>query len=371
MKASVVNSDIFDLMEKWASKKLAYDWDNVGLQIGSYHDKVKKVMITLDVLEAVVDEAVEKDADLIIAHHPLLFKPLKQMDYDSPLGRTIKKIIQHNITVYAAHTNLDVAEGGVNDILCELLGINKQTVLVPEKNEGLYKIAVFVPQSHRNAVMQALNKGGAGHIGNYSNCTFQSKGEGTFKPLEGTSPYIGKQDKLEIAEELKIETIVPESKLQQAVSTMLTAHPYEEPAYDIYPLQLKGKEIGIGRIGIVDKPLPMKDFCEHVKSVLNVPHIRFTGDLTKKVKTVAILGGSGEKYINAAKNKGADVYITGDMTFHMAQEAEQLGLSVIDAGHYIEKVMKKKVKQYLDNLLKEKQIEIIISETDTNPFQVM
>nr|WP_206207669.1 Nif3-like dinuclear metal center hexameric protein [Virgibacillus indicus] len=369
MKGTLTNSDVFNLMEKWAPKRLAYDWDNVGLQIGSYEHQVNKIMITLDVLESVVDEAIEKGADLIIAHHPLLFKPLRRMDFDTPQGRTIKKLVQNNISVYASHTNLDAADGGVNDILCDLLGINNRSVLVPAGTEKLYKIAVFVPESHRQIVMEALSTSGAGHIGDYSHCTFQTSGQGTFKPLEGTNPFIGKQDELEVVDEVKIETIVQEEKLQQVILAMLEAHPYEEAAYDIYPLQLNGKEYGIGRIGTLEKPQSMKEFCEHVKKVLDLSHLRLTGDLSKKVTNVAILGGSGEKYIHAAKEKGADVYITGDMTFHPAQDADQLGLSVIDPGHYIEKVMKKAAKQYLDKRLKKEHVEIIVSETDTNPFQ--
>lgn len=369
MKEILTNRDVFNLMEKWAPKSLAYDWDNVGLQIGSSDHQVNKIMITLDVLESVVDEAIEKGADLIIAHHPLLFKPLKQIDFDTPQGRTIKKLVQNNISVYASHTNLDAADGGVNDILCDLLGIENRSVLVPAGTEKLYKIAVFVPESHQKIIMEALSSSGAGHIGEYSHCTFQTSGQGTFKPLEGTNPFIGKQGELEIVDEVKIETIVQEEKLHQVILAMLKAHPYEEAAYDIYPLQLNGKEYGIGRIGTLEKQYTMKEFCEHVKKMLDLSHLRFTGDLSKKVTNVAILGGSGEKYIQDAKEKEADVYITGDMTFHPAQDAEQLGLSVIDPGHYIEKVMKKSVKRYLHKMLEKKQIEIILSETDTNPFQ--
>ncbi|PAV29045.1 Nif3-like dinuclear metal center hexameric protein [Virgibacillus profundi] len=368
MKNKQTNSDIFNLMENWAPKNLAYDWDNVGLQVGTYNKQVKKVMITLDVLETVVDEAIDKGVDLIIAHHPLLFKPLKQVNIESVQGRIIHKLIQHNITVYASHTNLDTANGGVNDILCDLLGIGSSKVLVHTATEKLYKIAVFVPKSHMHNIREALSEGGAGHIGNYSHCTFQSEGQGTFKPLEGTNPYIGSQDELELVDEVKIETIVQEKKLSNVIRAMIKAHPYEEVAYDIFPLQNKGEAFGIGRIGKLDSPMFMEEFCEHIKEVLDVPTVRFTGNLTKKVDKVAILGGSGEKYIHTAKQQGADVYITGDMSFHMAQDAWQMGLSVIDPGHYIEKVMKKATKQYLDKILKKDNVEVILSEVNTEPF---
>lgn len=195
-------------MERLAPKSLAYDWDNVGLQVGSFSTPVKKIMVTLDVLEEVVDEAITKNVSLIIAHHPLLFKPVKQLSTDTPQGRVLHKLLQHNITVYAAHTNLDIAEGGVNDVLCEKLKIKNTKVLIKERTETLYKLVVYVPQTHQKVLREAIGKAGAGHIGNYSHCTFQTMGKGTFKPLEGTNPYIGSQDKMEFVPEVKIETIV-------------------------------------------------------------------------------------------------------------------------------------------------------------------
>lgn len=235
-----INSDIFNLMEDWASSSLSYDWDNPGLQIGSYNNKVKKVMVTLDVLESVVDEAIENKVDLIIAHHPLLFKPMKKINVDTPHGRIIHKLMQHNISVYASHTNLDAAIGGVNDMLGDALDIKSREVLVKTNRQELYKIAAYVPGTHINEVREAFNIGGAGHIGNYSHCTFQSAGQGTFKPLEGTNPYIGTKNELEMVDEFKIESIVQEEKLPQVIRAIMDAHPYEEPAYDIFPLKNKG-----------------------------------------------------------------------------------------------------------------------------------
>src|SRR5690625_2046805 len=186
MKGQINTSDVFHVIESWAPKNLAYDWDNVGLQVGSYNRPVKRVMITLDVLESVVDEAIAKKTDLIIAHHPLLFKSLKQINIDTPVGRTIYKLIENNITVYAAHTNLDIAQGGVNDMLFDQLKINPKDYLVHLKTEKLYKLMVYVPKTHAEEVRNAISNAGAGHIGKYSHCTFQTKGQGTFKPLEGT-----------------------------------------------------------------------------------------------------------------------------------------------------------------------------------------
>jgi len=369
MKKTLTNSDIFQLIEEWAPTHLAYEWDNVGLQIGTYNNPVTKVMITLDVLESVVDEAIANDVNLIIAHHPLLFKSIKQVNMDTPQGRVMQKLIKHDITVYAAHTNLDIANGGVNDMLCDVLGIQSEDILIPTETEKLYKIAVYVPLTHMEEVREALGNSGAGHIGNYSHCTFQAKGQGTFKPLEGTNPFIGSTDEMEFVDEVRMETIVQAEKLEQAIQAIVSAHPYEEPAYDIYPLKNEGQAYGIGRIGRIYQTMDVKTFCEQVKTALNIPHLRVTGDLTKRVKKVAVLGGSGEKYIHQAKRKGADVYITGDMTFHTAQDAWQMGLTVIDPGHYMEKVMKKATKTFLDKKLEQESVNVIVSASNTEPFQ--
>lgn len=365
------NKDIFRIMDKLASDRLSYDWDNVGLQIGSAAQSVKRVMVTLDVLENVVDEAIDQQVNLIISHHPLLFQPMKQINFDTPKGRVIQKLIQNNITVYASHTNLDIADGGVNDILCKKLGITNTTNLVKTQNEKLYKVVIFVPKSHRRSVMDAMSEAGAGHIGNYSHCTFQTEGQGTFKPLEGTNPYIGSQDELEFVDEVKIESIVEAGILDKVVNSMVDAHPYEEAAYDIFPLANEGREYGLGRIGTIQKQMTVKDVCNHVKKVLDLDTLRVIGDLDKEIKTIAVLGGSGEKYWQSALEKGADVYITGDMTFHAAQDAWQNGLVIIDPGHYSEYIMKHAVKEYLDKELKTTDVKVMESVSNTDPFQTV
>lgn len=368
MSNVIRNSDVFKVMEKWAPKKYAYDWDNVGLQLGSHSKTVKKIMVTLDVIEFVVNEAIENNVDLIIAHHPIFFKALDKLNVDTPKGRMIEKLIKNDITVYAAHTNLDVASGGVNDLLAEQLGLQSTEVLIETTKDKLFKIAVFVPVEHKQAVMAAFNQTGAGYIGNYSDCTFQTEGQGTFKPLEGTNPFIGSKNKLVKTDEVKLETIVPESILSTVVNAMIQAHPYEEVAYDIYPLVNEGDTYGLGRIGQLYEQMTLNELAEYVKLKYNVPSVRVVGDLTKKVSKIAILGGSGEKYFAAAKYKGADVYITGDMTFHAAQDAEQMGLSIIDPGHHVEKVMKKGTQEYLSEKLNS-DVEIITSQENTEPFK--
>lgn len=366
---NIKNKHIFSSLEKWAPKSLAYDWDNVGLQVGSTNQKVNNILVTLDVLNNTVDEAIDQNIDLIVAHHPLLFKPLNQIDFSTPKGNIIQKLIKNNISVYASHTNLDIAEGGVNDLLSDMLQLQNKKSLIPFRTEKLVKLVVFVPLSHVDDVRQALSDAGAGHIGNYSHCTFQTKGKGTFLPLEGTNPHTGTQNKLEFVDEFKIETIVKEEQLNNVINAMKLSHPYEEVAYDLYPLINEGKAYGLGRIGQLKDTIQLADFCEKVKTALDCETIKVTGDLSKEIKKVAIVGGSGEKFIHQAKQQGADVYITGDMTFHFAQDAMEMGLVVIDAGHYIEKIMKHATKQYLLNEFSNDEINVSISKENTNPFQ--
>lgn len=369
MTKELTNASVFQVMEAWAPLSLAYDWDNVGLQVGTANASVKKVMITLDVLESVVDEAIEKEVDLIIAHHPLLFKPLHQINMQTPIGRVINKLIKHQITVYASHTNLDITPGGVNDLLCEQLGLTKQKNLIDIRTEQLLKLAVYVPVTHMEAVRNALNIAGAGHIGNYSHCTFQTKGQGIFKPLEGTIPYSGEENELTFVDEVKLETIVKEKNLSTVIQAMTKTHPYEEVAYDIIPLMNEGETYGLGRIGVLKNKMTLENLTNQVKEAFDCSSMRVTGALEKEVQKVAVLGGSGEKYIHEAKKMGADVYITGDMTFHVAQHAQEIGLAVIDAGHYIEKIMKEATKQRLEKSFSNSALEIVASETNTDPFQ--
>lgn len=365
----ITHKNVFQQLETWAPKSFAYDWDNVGLQVGSTKDETTGILVTLDVTEAIVDEALNVGANLIVAHHPMLFKALKQIDVDSVKGKLIQKLIKHDITVYASHTNLDIAEGGVNDLLSEAIGLKETKPLIPTHQDSLVKVSVFTPRSHVEAVVDALSEAGAGHIGNYSHCTFQSRGTGTFKPLEGTNPYIGKKHELAEVDEMKIETIVKEKDLSNVITKMKEAHPYEEVAYDIYPLENKGKEYGLGRIGNLEQEVTLEELAKLVKERYEVEHLRYVGDLSKKVQRVAILGGSGDKSIAAALRAGADVFITGDVTFHPAQEAEWGGLAIIDPGHHIEKIMKEATKKYLERHFT--PLKVVASKQSTEPFRFL
>jgi dinuclear metal center YbgI/SA1388 family protein len=362
--------EIIQLFEQFAPKALAMEGDKIGLQIGRLNKKVERVMIALDVLENVIDEAIEKNVQLIIAHHPPIFRPLKNIITDTYQGRMMEKLLKHDIAVYAAHTNLDVAKGGVNDWLAEALGLEETEVLVPTFENNLKKLVVFVPSSHADVLRQVLGNAGAGFIGNYSHCSFSANGTGRFLPEDGTSPFIGKPGQLEAVEEVRIETIVPGSLLKKAITAMIKAHPYEEVAYDVYPLENKGEVLGLGRIGKVPE-MTLREFAEKVKTALEVDRVRVTGDLNAKVKKAAVLGGDGNKYFSHAKFKGADVYVTGDIYYHTAHDAMMDGLNMIDPGHNVEKVMKKGLTKTLQKMCQAAgfAVEIFPSEVDTNPFK--
>lgn len=362
--------EIIQLFEQFSPKAYAVEGDKIGLQIGSLNKPIHNVMITLDVVESVIDEAIANKVDLIIAHHPPIFRPIKNLTTDSAYGSMLEKCIKNDIAVYAAHTNLDVANGGVNDLLAEALELTNLEVLVPTYEDKLKKLVVFVPSSHEKAIRDALGNAGAGHIGNYSYCSFTATGEGSFLPLEQSNPFIGEKGKVEFVKEARVETIFPESIQKQVIQTMIKAHPYEEVAYDIYSLDQPGITLGLGRIGKLKETVTLQEFAEKVKKSLNVERVRLVGDPDSKIKKVAVLGGDGNKYIQQAKFKGADVYVTGDLYFHVAHDALMLGLNVIDPGHHVEKVMMKGVSSKLGDLCKGKNfaVNVCSSEIDTNPF---
>lgn len=364
--------EIIQLFEQFSPKGLAMEGDKIGLQVGRLNKKIERVMIALDVLEEVIDEAIKKNVQLIIAHHPPIFRPLKNVITDTVQGRMIEKLLKHDIAVYAAHTNLDVAVGGVNDLLAAALGLEDPEVLVPTYSTKLKKLVVFVPSTHAEELRVAVGKAGAGHIGNYSHCSFSTSGTGRFLPGDNTTPYIGQQGYLEAVDEVRIETIVPEPLLRRVVTAMLKAHPYEEVAYDVYPVDNQGEVLGLGRIGAVNE-MTLAEFAERVKTALEVDKVRVVGDLSSKIKKVAVLGGDGNKYFSQAKFKGADVYVTGDIYYHTAHDAMMQGLNMIDPGHNVEKIMKKGVTATLTKMCKEAgyEVEIFPSEVNTDPFQYL
>ncbi|MBO8164087.1 MAG: Nif3-like dinuclear metal center hexameric protein [Brevibacillus sp.] len=360
-------------VEELAPKWLAVEGDKIGLHVGTLQKPIRKVMVALDVLEEVVEEAIEQEADLIIAHHAVIFRPLKHLRTDLPAGRLYEKLLKHDIAVYTVHTNLDAASGGLNDWLAEMIGLTDVEVLDPAHEEPYKKLVVYVPVSHCEGVMQAISEAGAGWIGNYSHCTFQVVGTGTFMPREGTNPYIGAEGRLEKVEEVRLETILPATAQSAVVQAMKKAHPYEEAAFDLYPLDLPGKRFGIGRIGRLPEPLTLRQLALTVKERFSLGGLRVVGNLDDSVQKVAVVGGDGNSFVSKAAFRGADVLITGDIYYHIAHDAMADGLRLIDAGHNIEKIMKQKLADYLAKRLDADgyQTEVTASATPTDPFQFL
>lgn len=363
---------VIQYMEQLAPKYVAMPDDRIGLQLGSLQKDIKTVLVALDVNEEVVEEAIELGADLIIAHHAIIYRPLKQLQTDTPMGKVYEKLIKNDIAVYISHTNLDVTEGGMNDWMAEALGIENVSSIHDVHTEQLSKLVVFVPKSHHQEVLDAVLNAGAGAIGNYSHCSFNIEGFGTFVPGEGTDPFIGKQGQMERVDEIRIETIVPFGIRNKVIQAMLKAHPYEEVAYDLYPLDLKGRSLGLGRIGKLNEPVTLAAFVDTVKQKLEVPYVRVVGDLDRVIKKAAVIGGSGGSFMNQVVFKGADVLVTGDIDYHTAQDALAAGLAIIDPGHNAEKIMKAKVAEWIKSQLQDRyETKVVASNINTEPFQFM
>ena len=324
---------VMDAMERIAPRRLAEDWDNPGLLLGSPAQEVSRIFVCLDVDEAAVDAAVRQGADMIVSHHPLIFRAMKQLRTDLPLGRLLQRLMEHHIAVYAAHTNLDMADGGINTALAKTLRLTDAQPLRPYR-ESLVKIVVYVPAGHEDAVRSAMSEAGAGHIGNYSDCSFRTTGLGTYKPLAGSRPFLGELAKLSTVEEIRLETVAPEKLLKEVVQAMLDAHPYEEVAYDVLPLRNTHIEGGLGRIGCLEKEVRLSDFAEEVKQTLAVSGLRVYGSAETRIRRVAVCGGAGMDCASVAVAAGAAVLVTGDIRYHDAQAALSQGLCLIDAGHF-------------------------------------
>ncbi len=361
-------SDIIRYMEELAPANLAEDYDNVGLLIGNRGSKVNRILVCLDVSSKVVDEAVEKNVDLIVSHHPVIFKGIKRINEDDAKGSIIYKLIKNNIGVYSAHTNLDVAHGGVNNYLSSLLGLTEIRNLVGYKSEKLFKIVVFVPVESVDSVRDSMSRAGAGWIGNYSDCSFMTKGVGTFMPLEGTNPYIGTRGKLEKVDEYRLETVVSKDNLQRVIEAMIHAHPYEEVAYDVYPLEINGREYGMGNVGVLDKSITLESFINLVKERLNIKNVRLIGSTEKEIKKVAVFCGSFDNRVAWAAKLQADVLVTGDVKYHDAMDMTEMGMCVIDAVHFnTERIIVPRLVQLLSDRFSD--IEVMGNDVEEDPFK--
>ena len=354
--------ELVEFLECFAPLKLAEKWDNAGLLLGDPDNSVQKIMLSLDVTPDVAEQAIKNKVELIISHHPLIFDGIKNLAQTNWKNRMLALLLKNNIAVYCAHTNLDIANGGVNDILANRLGLQNISVLQKSGQDKLFKIVVFVPEKNCKQVMFAMTGKGAGHIGKYSDCTFQTKGVGTFRPLSGSNPFIGTQGDLQSVNEVRLETIVPDGIKSAVLTAMLAAHPYEEVAYDVYELQNNFNSWGIGRIGDLPKKLTVRQFSLLVRQALSLDYV-VCADAGNKIKRVAVVGGAGADFVKAALAMGADALVTGDVKYHSAQEASFSGLTIIDAGHQgTEWPVLDVLQEHLAQFSAGKKLKIIIAE---------
>jgi len=319
-------------MDDWAPPSLAFDWDRPGLAIGQRDWPVRRVLSALTVGPEAAEAAALAGADMIVSHHPLIYEPLTALRTDNPHTAMCLMLAEKKIACFSAHTNLDVAPGGVNDTLAGLLGILETSPLAPAPHAVHAKLVTFVPESHLAAVREAVCNAGAGIIGPYTHCTFSAAGIGTFLPGEGTEPFSGRRGKLNEEPERRFETIVPMARVGRVVEALRNAHPYEEPAYDVVELKIPGPHAGLGVKGRLDSPTTLRAFADHVVKVLRVSSVRVLGDMLGRVEWVGAIGGSGGSHVNEIPGD-LDVFVSGDVNYHSAIAARRRGLALIDAGH--------------------------------------
>lgn len=324
--------DIIASIEQMAPPSYQESYDNAGLIVGEYNREVKGVLICLDVIESVIDEAIEKGANLIIAHHPIVFKGLKRFNGSNYVERTVIKAIQNNIAIYAAHTNIDSVQGGVSDRICDLIGVKKKKILSPVSDD-LKKLVTFVPESHAEKVREAIFQAGAGCIGNYDSCSYNTRGEGTFRGGKDSTPFVGEKGQIHYEQEVRIETIFPKHIKGKVIGALLSAHPYEEVAYDIYALENQNPQVGLGMIGELDEAENSLEFLKRIKKIFKTACIRYTDITKKEIKRVAVCGGSGSFLLRNAIGAKADVFVTGDFKYHEFFDAEGK-IIIADIGHF-------------------------------------
>ena len=332
---AVTVADIAGLMNHLAPPDLAEPWDNCGLQVGSPGWPAERIRVALDPSCEVVATACEAGADLLVTHHPLLFSGLKRVDFDRMPGRVLKMAVENRLSIFSAHTNLDSATGGLNDVCAEKLGLRDIRVLDSPRLPEYRKLAVFVPRTHEEAVLDVLEDSPAGNYGAYSSCSFAVSGKGRFKPLDKASPFIGTAGKVAVADEVRIETIVAVADVEKVVALIRTVHPYETMAYDVFPLAGSvGRAQGLGRVGVLEKRLTLDALAARVKTCFGVDHVRVAGAPDLSVSRVAVCSGSGAGLMDAFLASSADVFISGELKHHNGLSAWESGRGVIDVGHF-------------------------------------
>jgi dinuclear metal center YbgI/SA1388 family protein len=350
--------DVCEAVDSLAPPALAYPWDRAGLSIGDPAAKVSSVLVTLTVSRA----------QLIVSHHPLVWEPLLRLRTDDRRTRLCLAIVQANMACYAAHTNLDLVPGGVNAVLADCIGLKNVRPLLPVEHARQVKLVTFVPESHLVAVRAAVCEAGAGIIGEYTYCSFSTPGMGTFLPSDKARPFSGHKQILNEEPERRFEVLAPKACLDRILAAMRQAHPYEEPAYDIVTLENCDRSVGLGACGELDAPQPLEAFARRVRAVLKADHVRLVGDRKRKIRRIAVIGGSGGGEVGNIPGN-VDALVTGDVDYHDALAAQERGLAVIDAGHCAtERPVVPALAKYLKAKLPDLKIATCI---ESEPFQAV
>ncbi len=367
-KNNMIIQDVINYLEELAPLHNAEDFDNVGLLVGNKKEKVTGVLVTLDTLEIVVEEAIEKNCNLIVSFHPIIFNGLKKITGNSYVERVVIKAIKHNIAIFAIHTALDNCLQGVNDIICNTLGLKNKKILLP-KQFTIKKLTTYVPNDDALKLRNELFKAGAGTIGNYENCSFNLKGTGTYQGNDQSNPIKGRKGVLHQEEETQISVTFHKQLEHKILKSLFEHHPYEEVAFEVTTLDNYNQNIGMGMVGELDKEMKSEDFLLFVKDTMNVPVIKHSKIIKDTVKRVAVLGGSGSFAISAAMAANADVFITSELKYHDFYAAEDQIL-LADIGHYeSEQFTKNFLTDYLSN--KFTNFAVVLSTTITNPVKYL
>ena len=372
MSATV--ADIVKAMETIAPSNLAEDWDNVGLQVGQKNWPVKKVWVSLDPVLDVVTNACQNDADLLITHHPLIFKPLHSVDFGTPTGSIIRMAARHKMAIFTSHTNLDIVAEGLNDVLAEAIGLKKLEVLGKPIEDERIKLVIYVPEDYEKKILDGILQTKAGNIGEYSACTFRNKGEATFRPGSMATPFIGKTGEITGANEIRIETVVQKDDLSGVIEYVGSHHHYETMAYDVYPLLTNKNRNGIGRIGELEEKTNLKSLALNIKQKLRLKYVKISGNHKLTVARAAVCTGSGSGMMKYFLSSGAQAYISGDLRYHDAKDAQAANLGIIDIGHFAsEHLIVDVIAKRLEKILSEagKNIKIETYRLEEDPFVIV
>jgi dinuclear metal center YbgI/SA1388 family protein len=360
--------DVTDFLETIAPKAYQESYDNSGLLTGSFSSEVTGVLVTLDCTEPVVQEAIDTKCNLIVAHHPIIFRGLKKITGSNYVERTVLKAIRNDISIYAIHTNLDNVHEGVNRKLAEKIGLKNLSILAP-KSDVLSKLVTFVPKENTDDVLRGLHAAGAGQVGNYDNCSFKVEGTGTFRPNERANPHLGEALKQEYVQENRLEVIFPAYLEKSVIAALKKNHPYEEVAYYLTGLRNDNQEVGAGMVGEFDTPQEPMEFLQRLKKSMGLSVVRHTRLLDRPVRKVAVCGGSGSFLLPHAIQSGAQAYISADFKYHEFFDAEDK-IIIADIGHYESEVY---TKELLKEVLTKKfpTFAINFSSTVTNPISYL